>query len=59
MIGKLGRINEGKTFKPKKNIPEGSHRHLLSKKAAASLGSGNLRSAVILPEGKYRTCQQH
>ena len=32
-----------KTFKPKKNIPEGSHQHDLMKHAAATLGSGNLR----------------
>jgi len=30
-----------KTFKPKKNIPEGSHQHDLMKHAAATLGSGN------------------
>jgi len=41
-----------KTFKPKKNIPEGSHQHELMKHAAATLGSGNLRSAVMLPEGE-------
>lgn len=31
-----------KTFKPKKNIPEGSHQHELMKHAAATLGSGEL-----------------
>jgi len=41
-----------KTFKPKKNIPEGSHQHDLMKHAAATLGSGNLRLAVQLPEGE-------
>jgi len=41
-----------KTFKPKKNIPEGSHQHDLMKHAAATLGSGNLRLAVMLPEGE-------
>ena len=30
-----------KTFKPKKNIPEGSHQHELMKHANATLGSGN------------------
>ena len=30
-----------RTFKPKKNIPEGSHQHELMKHAAATLGSGN------------------
>ena len=31
-----------KTFKPKKNIPEGSHQHELMKHAAATLGSGRI-----------------
>ena len=42
-----------KTFKPKKNIPEGTHQYDLMKHAAATLGSGNLRLAVMLPEGEY------
>ncbi|NWI90469.1 MOB1A kinase, partial [Pitta sordida] len=41
-----------KTFKPKKNIPEGSHQYELLKHAEATLGSGNLRQAVLLPEGE-------
>lgn len=41
-----------KTFKPKKNIPEGTHQYDLMKHAAATLGSGNLRNAVQLPEGE-------
>ncbi|CAE1326470.1 MOB kinase activator 1B isoform X1 [Argonauta hians] len=41
-----------KTFKPKKNIPEGTHQYDLMKHAAATLGSGNLRMAVLLPEGE-------
>uniref|UniRef100_A0A672QA83 MOB kinase activator 1A-like n=1 Tax=Sinocyclocheilus grahami TaxID=75366 RepID=A0A672QA83_SINGR len=41
-----------KTFKPKKNIPEGSHQYELLKHAEATLGSGNLRAAVMLPEGE-------
>ncbi|KAJ7385497.1 MOB kinase activator 1B [Desmophyllum pertusum] len=41
-----------KTFKPKKNIPEGTHQYDLMKQAAATLGSGNLRMAVMLPEGE-------
>lgn len=41
-----------KTFKPKKNIPEGSHQYELLKHAEATLGSGNLRQAVQLPEGE-------
>lgn len=41
-----------KTFKPKKNIPEGTHQYDLMRHAAATLGSGNLRLAVMLPEGE-------
>ncbi|XP_057207646.1 MOB kinase activator 1A isoform X1 [Triplophysa rosa] len=41
-----------KTFKPKKNIPEGSHQYELLKHAEATLGSGNLRAAVMLPDGE-------
>lgn len=45
-----GRSN--KTFKPKKNIIEGTHQYDLMKYATATLGSGNLRLAVRLPEGE-------
>ena len=41
-----------KTFKPKRNIPEGSHQYELLKHAEATLGSGNLRMAAMLPEGE-------
>lgn len=41
-----------KTFKPRKSIPEGSHQYDLLKHAEATLGSGNLRNAVMLPEGE-------
>ena len=57
-----------KTFKPKKNIPESTHQADLmkwggddlifeiiqfpSRHAAATLGSGNLRQAVMLPDGE-------
>ena len=41
-----------KTFKPKKNVPDGPHQADLMKHAAATLGSGNLRMAVMLPEGE-------
>ena len=44
--------SSNKTFKPKKNIPEGSHQYELLKHAEATLGSGNLRMAVMLPEGE-------
>ncbi|XP_009884799.1 PREDICTED: MOB kinase activator 1B [Charadrius vociferus] len=52
--GKRGRVGSrsSKTFKPKKNIPEGSHQYELLKHAEATLGSGNLRMAVMLPEGE-------
>lgn len=42
-----------KTFKPRKNI-EGneSHNFDLAKHASTTLGSGNLRLAVMLPEGE-------
>lgn len=41
-----------RTFKPKKNIPEGTHQYDLLQHAATTLGSGNLRQAVRLPEGE-------
>jgi len=41
-----------KTFKPRKSIPEGTHQYDLLKHAEATLGSGNLRNAVMLPEGE-------
>jgi MOB kinase activator 1 len=44
--------NKSKTFKPKRNIPEGTKQHELQKYAEATLGSGNLRLAVTLPEGE-------
>jgi len=44
----------GKTFKPKKDIPEGTHQHELLRHAAETLGSGNLRDAVALPSGEDR-----
>ena len=48
----LRRSRNNKTFKPKKNIPEGTHQYDLMKHAAVTLGSGNLRLAVVLPEGE-------
>eukprot|EP00123_Amoebidium_parasiticum_P005900 comp16976_c0_seq1/m.15624 comp16976_c0_seq1/g.15624 ORF comp16976_c0_seq1/g.15624 comp16976_c0_seq1/m.15624 type:complete len:216 (-) comp16976_c0_seq1:714-1361(-) len=41
-----------KTFRSKKQIPEGSKQYQLKKYAEATLGSGNLRLAVSLPEGE-------
>jgi len=46
----LGKKNA--TFKPKKNIPEGTKQYQLKKYAEATLGSVNLRLAVTLPEGE-------
>lgn len=41
-----------KTFKPKKYIPEGTHQYELMQHAAVTLGSGDLRQAVVLPDGE-------
>ncbi|PAA71173.1 hypothetical protein BOX15_Mlig001251g8 [Macrostomum lignano] len=41
-----------KTFRPKKSIQEGTHQYDLLQKAAKTLGSGDLRLAVRLPEGE-------
>lgn len=51
-LSSLSGSRSSKTFKPKKNIPEGSHQYELLKHAEATLGSGNLRQAVMLPEGE-------
>ena len=51
-FGSFSGNRSNRTFKPKKNIPEGTHQHDLMKHAAATLGSGNLRLAVSLPEGE-------
>ncbi|KAJ3363479.1 hypothetical protein AMAG_09716 [Allomyces macrogynus ATCC 38327] len=45
-------LNKNKTFKQKKNIPEGTKQHQLKQYADATLGSGNLRLAVVLPDGE-------
>ena len=41
-----------KTFKPHKHITEGTRQYELMKYAQVTLGSGDLRQAVILPEGE-------
>jgi len=41
-----------KAFKPLKNHPKNGKRHKLSEYAKATLGSGNMRSAVVLPKGE-------
>jgi len=43
--------DKSKTFKPVKTQPNGK-RHKLSEYAKATLGSGNMRSAVVLPKGE-------
>jgi len=50
MIGKL--LNRNKTFKPVKSHVKNTNRHKLSEYAKATLGSGNMRSAVVLPKGE-------
>eukprot|EP01089_Gocevia_fonbrunei_P019625 TRINITY_DN700_c0_g1_i1.p1 TRINITY_DN700_c0_g1~~TRINITY_DN700_c0_g1_i1.p1 ORF type:complete len:220 (-),score=44.95 TRINITY_DN700_c0_g1_i1:50-709(-) len=42
--------DKNKTFRPKKHIQHGTKRYELHKHAKATLGSGNLRLAVALPE---------
>jgi len=44
--------SRNKTFKPLKVHPPKSARHKLSEYAKATLGSGNMRSAVVLPKGE-------
>jgi len=41
-----------KTFKPQRHVPEDSTQHKLQQCIAKTLGSGNLRQAVQLPEGE-------
>ena len=44
--------DRNKTFKPLKTHSKDSKRHKLSEYAKATLGSGNMRSAVVLPKGE-------
>jgi len=44
-------FGRNKTFNPKKH-KEGSKKHKLSEYAKATLGSGNMRNAVLLPMGE-------
>lgn len=41
-----------KTFKPHKHVTEGSRQYDLMKYAQVTLGSGDLRQVVLLPEGE-------
>lgn len=45
-------LQKTRTFKPKRNIPEGTKQYQLKRYAEATLGSGNLRAAVLLPQGE-------
>ncbi|CAO1619263.1 unnamed protein product [Parajaminaea phylloscopi] len=45
-------LQKTRTFKPKRNIPEGTKQYQLKRYAEATLGSGNLRAAVLLPHGE-------
>jgi len=44
--------NKSNTFKPKKCHDRGTKRYELHKQAKATLGSGNLKAAVQLPESE-------
>lgn len=44
--------DKNKTFRPKKQYAKGTKRYELHKHAKATLGSGNLRLAVALPESE-------
>ena len=48
------RLRSGKTrtFKPRKDVPEGTKQYQLRKYAEATLGGGSLRKIVKLPEGE-------
>merc|ERR1711916_165241 len=54
LIKKMFRFkrDKNKTFRPKKGFGAGTKLNDLHKYAKATLGSGNLREAVILPEGE-------
>ncbi|KAJ7591131.1 Mob1/phocein [Mycena floridula] len=45
-------LGKTRTFKPRKDVPEGTKQYQLRKYAEATLGSGNLKLAVQLPDGE-------
>ena len=45
-------LDKAKTFRPKRNHRVGTKRYELHKYAQATLGTGNLHDAVMLPEGE-------
>ena len=52
MFKGFGGVDKGKTFRPKRNHRVGTKRYELHKFAQATLGTGNLHEAVMLPEGE-------
>jgi len=46
------RRGKDKTFRARKQVPERTHQRRLQKYAEVTLGSGNLKLAVQLPEGE-------
>jgi len=50
MLQNLLKQKNTDTFKPKKSFSKGTKRHELHKHAKATLGSGNLKAAVQLPD---------
>jgi len=54
MLGALFGGDKGKTFRPVRAHGDGSRLMRLHKHAQATLGTGNLRDAVSLPEGEDR-----
>jgi MOB kinase activator 1 len=50
MFGRL--FDKNKTFRPKKKLEKGTKRYDLHKIAKETLGSGDLRAAVVLPPGE-------
>ncbi|CAG8726277.1 12158_t:CDS:2, partial [Acaulospora morrowiae] len=48
----LGLTTKSRSVKPKKNVPEGTKQYQLQEYSKAILGSGNLKLAVVLPEGE-------
>ncbi|KDE05458.1 mps one binder kinase activator-like 1B [Microbotryum lychnidis-dioicae p1A1 Lamole] len=52
-FGTVGGLAKARTtFKPRRNTQENTKSYQLKKYAEATLGSGNLRLAVVLPEGE-------
>ena len=52
MLSALFDPDKAKTFRPRQHHRPGSRRYELHRNAQATLGAGNLRDSVILPEGE-------